>query len=121
MSPIFKPVQILLLSKFRTAGAAPNFWLGPPIVHSSAPVKSRQEDHLYPKLVENCDALIFLSCRDFTGAGDRTIEDRAERSISLSFDFIINKFNYCCQELDPYQIILKQGKFSPYNSDVRRF
>ena len=47
------------------------------IVRSPAPVKSRQEDHLYSKLLQNCGVFIHLSCRDFTGAGDWIIEDRA--------------------------------------------
>ena len=42
-------------------------------VRSPAPVKPRQEDHLYSKQLQNCDAFIPLSCRDFTGAGDRSI------------------------------------------------
>ena len=40
----------------------------PSIVRSPAPVKSR--------LLQNCAVFIPLPCRDFTGAGDRTIEDR---------------------------------------------
>ena len=47
------------------------------IVPFPAPVKSRQEDHPYSKLLQNCVAFIPLSCRDFTGTGDRSIEDRA--------------------------------------------
>ena len=48
------------------------------IVRFPTPVKSWQEDHLYSKQLQNCDAFIFLYYRDFTGAGDRSIEGRDE-------------------------------------------
>ena len=35
----------------------------PSIVRSPAPVKSRQENHLYSKQLQNCNAFIALSCR----------------------------------------------------------
>lgn len=40
------------------------------------------------KLLQNCDAIIPLACRDFAGAGDRTIGDGVEvkGSGSLSID-----------------------------------
>ena len=40
------------------------------IARSPAPVTSRQEDHLYSKLLHNCVAFTSLSCREFTGAGN---------------------------------------------------
>ena len=49
------------------------------IVRPPAPVKSRQQAHLYSNLLQNCRVFIPLSCRDFTGAGDRTVGDQAEK------------------------------------------
>ena len=64
----------------------------PSIVRSPAPVKSRRDDRLYSKQLPNCDAFIVLSCRDFTGAEDRTIDDRHVKSGSLD--------NFCLQVVE---------------------
>ena len=58
------PTGVFLLSEFGTVDLLQDNRLFP------GPVKSRQVDHLYSKLLP-------LPCRDFTGAGNRTVEDRA--------------------------------------------
>ena len=66
----FQEAAVLIAVRFN-----PNFWPGPGFARSPAPVKSRQKDHLYSKLLRNCDTFIPLPCRDFTGAGDWTAVD----------------------------------------------
>ena len=61
------------------------------IVRSPAPVKPRQSDHPYSKLLQNCVALISLSCRDFTGAGGWTIKDRALAQFPGLFPYKMRK------------------------------
>ena len=93
---------------------------GYPIIRSAAPVKSRQEDNLYSKQAQNCDAFIPLSCRAFMGAGDRAVEYRAVfiaaledleqfEFLKLFSPFLVNLFKISAKlpQRDGFQYLLQ--------------